>query len=290
MRDEPMGLAIERDPAELARARAHEAPAIVLPMDGTVVEIEAGEARLAVDRASLAVIPARARYRVIASEAASARVVTLTVGAKARAAAAREYRPFVDEAGFARVTAAARVLPRTRWVDELVHRYVFERDVCEKHASRAARFVETELAKELFFLGSEQLERHTRSSVLFEGGALATRARAWLEQHLFDDVSTAALAKQCGASESTVLRAFRREVGVAPAIYVRRRRLEEARHLLASGRYQVTEVAARVGYDNPSAFAVAFRAQFGLPPSRVRPEVADLPAHGAPPRRPRRRG
>jgi AraC-like DNA-binding protein len=272
-----------------------------------VVAIEVADARLDVDGARFAVIPARARHRVIAPASASAHVVTLIVGAGARAAAAREYAPFVEAARFARVTAHARVLPRTRWVDELVHRYVFEREVCEKHASRAARFLECELAKELYFLATEQLERHTRSSVLFEGGPLATRARAWLEAHLFEDVSTAALATQCGASESTVLRAFRREVGVAPAIYVRRRRLEEARHLLASGRYQVTEVAARVGYDNPSAFAVAFRAQFGLPPSRVRPERADLPAHGAPPapvapvapaapvapvapRRPRRRG
>ena len=41
-------------------------------------------------------------------------------------------------------------------------------------------------------------------------------------------------------------------------------------HLLESGRYGVTEVAARVGYDNPSAFAAAFRAQFGMPPSRAR--------------------
>ena len=43
----------------------------------------------------------------------------------------------------------------TRWVDELVHRYVFERAQCEKHQSSAAIFLETELLKELFFLARE---------------------------------------------------------------------------------------------------------------------------------------
>ncbi|HTJ43576.1 MAG TPA: AraC family transcriptional regulator, partial [Kofleriaceae bacterium] len=254
------------------------------------VELEVGERGVAIDRARFAVVPGKARHRVRAARGASACIVTIVIGAGAWKLVAREYGAFVDERIYAKIVGETRVFARTRWVDELVQRYVFERDVCEKHASRAARFLETELVKEVFFLGREQLERHTRSSVLFEGGALATRARAWLEEHLFEEVSTAALAKQCGASESTVLRAFRREIGVAPAIYVRRRRLEEARHLLETGRYQVTEVAARVGYDNPSAFAVAFRAQFGVSPSRVRPEVASLPAYGEPPRRPRRRG
>src|SRR5262249_43557594 len=97
------------------------------------------------------------------------------------------------------------------------------------------------------------------------------------------------LAKHCGASESTVLRAFRREVGVAPAMYVRRRRLEEALHLLESGRYAVTEVAGRVGYDNPAAFAVAFRKHHGVSPSQARAKPPTLPARGKPPRRPRKR-
>ncbi|WP_437947622.1 helix-turn-helix domain-containing protein [Sorangium sp. So ce296] len=31
----------------------------------------------------------------------------------------------------------------------------------------------------------------------------------------------------------------------------------------------VTEVAQRVGYENPSKFAAAFRKRFGVPPSTV---------------------
>jgi AraC-like DNA-binding protein len=204
----------------------------------------------------------------------------------------RDYRPEVDARRLVEVLGGVRVLPRTRWVDELVQRYVFERSVCARRGSKAARFLEAELTKELFFLGCEQLDLRTRSSVLFEGDAVAARARAWIEEHLFEPFRIDELVRQCHVSESTVLRAFRRELGVSPLAYLRRRRLEESMQLLESGRYGVTEVAARVGYENPSAFAAAFRGQFGLAPSRARPAVpaaARLPAHGAPPVRRRRR-
>ena len=283
-------LAIERDAQALATPRAHGAPALVFPLDGTIAHLHA-RTPVRLDRAVFALVPAGTRHRLETGSLGAIAVVTLVVGDAARALVARDYGEHYDDARMAEIVAALRVLPRTRWVDELVHRYVFEREVCEKHGSRAARFLETELVKELYFLGVEQLERRTRASVVFEGSAIATRARAWIEEHLFEAFATAELAKQLATSESTMLRAFRREVGVAPAIYLRRRRLEEALLLLETGRYAVTEVAARVGYDNPSAFAVAFRRVHGIAPSqaRLRPAPGLLPAHGKPPQRRRKR-
>ena len=122
--------------------------------------------------------------------------------------------------------------------------------------------------------------------------SIAARAKVWLEEHLFEPFHAPELARAMHASESTVLRMVRKELGVAPAVYLRRRRLEEAMLLLETGRYGVTEVAARVGYENPSAFAAAFRRELGVAPSSVKARVdtaTRLPAHGAPPVRRRRR-
>jgi AraC-like DNA-binding protein len=286
-----MELVLERDAAALASTHAHAAPALIFPLETATVELQTTGGAARVGRAAFAIVPARTPYQLVAAHAGAAVVATLIVSDAARAAAVRDYAPDVIAPGLAEIVGAVRVLIRTRWVDELVQRYVFERSVCARQASKAARFVEAELVKEVFFLGREQLDRKHRSSVLFEGDALVARARAWIEEHLFAPFAIAALVRHCHASESTVLRAFRRELGVAPSAYARRRRLEEAHQLLESGRYAVTEVAARVGYDNPSAFAAAFRAQFGAAPSLTRPAAASLPAHGAPPvRRPRRRG
>lgn len=265
-------------------------PALVVPLDGAVVDLHAqrqATRELRLDRSSFAVVPAKVRHHVTTSAAAAAvTVVSLLIEPAWLDRAAVEYTPYLEPAKFPAVVAQVRQLVRTRWVDELVQRYVFEREVCDKHASSAARFLEVELTKELYFLGTELLERQTRTSVVFEGDPISSRARAWLDERLFEPFAMAALARHCSASASTVLRAFRRDVGVAPAVYVRRRRLEEALHLLEGGRYAVTEVAARVGYDNPSAFAVAFKAQFGVSPSQVRARIAPgtLPAFGRPPR------
>jgi AraC-like DNA-binding protein len=184
------------------------------------------------------------------------------------------------------------VFPRTRWVDELSHRYLFEREVCGKHTSAAARFLETELAKETYFFGQEQLEGHARASVARDEDDVARRALEWMDERLFEPFSLSDLARRSGTSESTLLRAFRRETGGTPAAYLRERRLEEARLLLESRRFSIGEIARRVGYSNLAAFTAAFGRRFGHPPSAARARVTPgelLPPHGKPPRTPARR-
>ena len=288
---ERMELRVDRDAEALRGARVPVAPVLVFPLDTTIVTLCAATTEARLDRASFAVVPARVPHTIVAPPAGTIGVVTLGVTDGLCALAVGDY-PEVDARRLVEVLAGVRILPRTRWVDELVHRYLFERSVCARRGSRAARFLEAELTKEVYFLGREQIDRHTRASVLFEGDPVAARARAWIEEHLFEPFRIDELAGACHVSESTLLRAFRRDAGVSPLAYLRRRRLEESMQLLESGRYGVTEVAARVGYDNPSAFAAAFRAQFGLAPSQARPAVpaeARLPAHGAPPGPPPKR-
>lgn len=273
-----MELRVDRD-ASASGTRVLPGPALIAPLEATVATLDARR----LDRASIAVLPARTPHVLALPVAGAAVVVTLILEEPDRGAAVREYAPYVDARRMAEVLATPRVLPRTRWIDELIHRYVFERAVCEKSGSSAARFLEAELTKEIYFLGSEQIDRKTRASVVHEGDPIAVRARAWIEEHLFEPFAMAALVRACGASESTVLRAFRKAHGVAPIVYVRQRRLAEAMQLLQSGRYAVTEVATRVGYDTPSAFAAAFAKQFGVSPSQVRPAIdpsAMLPAYG----------
>jgi AraC-like DNA-binding protein len=264
-----MQLVLDRDPAAFARARTRASPSLIFPLEATVIELEAAGLRAQrIDRGRFALLPARVRARVI-SRSPAPKVVTLILDGAERARMLRAYAEHVTAATFDRVLCEARLLPRTRWVDELVHRYLFERAVCQRHDSEAARFCETELVKELYFLGAEQLDRHTRANVTHQGSSLVERARAHIEAELFAPLSTAALARACHASESALLRAFRRELGVAPTAYARQRRLDEALLLLESGRYSVGEVAERVGYRGQAAFAAAFHKKFRQAPSRV---------------------
>ena len=280
-----MSLRVVRDAALLDRERSADVPQLVVPLESSVVDLEVAGSAHRVDRSTFALVPARASHRVSARGSVVSLAV-LGVGKGARDAAKREYAKEFSAETFDAIVSAPRVFARTRWVDEIVQRYVFERMICEKHGSEAARFLETEITKELFFLGKEQLAKATRASVVREDDDTAARARAFIDAHLFESVSMEEIARACRSSESTLLRAFRRAFGVPPTTYARNRRLEEALLLIESGRYTVSEVAVRVGYGNVSAFTVAFRRRFGAAPSESRPRDRPvLPPHGTSARR-----
>jgi AraC-like DNA-binding protein len=280
-------LRIERGADLAAGSRVDTAPGLVLPLLRSAVVLRAGALDERLDRSRFALLPAGARYRLVAATTApEVMTVLLLDGAWKRAE--REYRPHLDLATAARVTASPRIFARTRWVDELAHRYLFERETCCKHASQAAAFLETELAKEVYFLGKEQLEGQARASLVHDEGDIARRALAWMDERLFEPFSLQDLAHHCHTSESTLLRSFRRETGATPAAYLREKRLDEAHLLLLGGRWSVGEIAQRVGYTNLAAFTEAFGRRFGVPPSEARaaqPTQPLLPPHGQPPKR-----
>ncbi len=285
----PPTLLVERGTDLGKRYRTHPWPALVAPLESSVVRLEWDEDRAEaapkmLDRAHVALLPAGHRHRARAvSPVVSLVTWLLAPGPISRAY--REYPGHVLPAVFPRLLSRPRLLPRTRWVDELVHRYVFERDVCDKHESNAALFLETELAKELYFLCKEQDEAKTRATVVREEGDLVARARARIDEVLFSPLRVPELARHCHTSESTLMRAFRRELGVTPATYARERRLDAALLLLQSGRHRVGEVAERVGYTSFAAFSAAFRRRFGAAPSAHQGATEGapvLPPHGEP--------
>jgi AraC-like DNA-binding protein len=96
------------------------------------------------------------------------------------------------------------------------------------------------------------------------------RARQILLARMTSPPSLPELARLAGLNEPKLKAGFRAHFGDTVYGYLRQHRLEEARRFLALGRYNVTEVATRVGYSNPSKFAAAFRARFGVNPSRLR--------------------
>lgn len=76
------------------------------------------------------------------------------------------------------------------------------------------------------------------------------------------------LAGIAGMSRSAFAEAFKRALGRAPIDYVAQWRMQVAEDLLARG-HSVTEVATRVGYSAPSAFAAAYKRIRGLSPGTI---------------------
>jgi AraC-like DNA-binding protein len=270
--DDPTGplgirLVTEREGERTALRAAN--PTLIVPVHAGLAEIATGSTRHVVDRASWVLVPAGARASILGRSPVT-HVVIFTVSAGLRDQVVRAYAGEIDPSHFERYLEDLRVLPRTNWVNEICHRYLFERAVCKKKDNDATRFLEMEIVKETYFLCHEQFTAKARSSLAVKPSALVERAMALVEEHLFEPEVVKIVAKQCGASSSTLLRTFKRELGYAPLAYVRRRRLDESILLLKSRKYRVGEVATLVGYKNFAAFSQAFRARFGVRPSEIR--------------------
>jgi AraC-like DNA-binding protein len=101
-----------------------------------------------------------------------------------------------------------------------------------------------------------------------DGGLGRARLRLvfdWIEAHLGEQITIGRLAALAALSHAHFIRSFKRSVGVPPHRYVRSRRLERARELLASGA-SVAVAAHSSGFLSLSQFRKAFFFQFGYFP------------------------
>lgn len=87
-----------------------------------------------------------------------------------------------------------------------------------------------------------------------------------IRQNLSRPPTIPILARQVALSESKLKSAFKQVFGQSIYQYIQHCRMEEAKTMLESRRYNVTEVGLRLGYTNLAHFAKAFRKQYQVLP------------------------
>ncbi|WP_406387342.1 helix-turn-helix domain-containing protein [Streptomyces sp. NBC_00887] len=110
--------------------------------------------------------------------------------------------------------------------------------------------------------------------------AAVAAAMAHIETHLADPLAVPDIARAGGVSPNHLTRLFRTETGDTVVAYIRRRRLERARHLLRASTLPIPAVAAAVGISDLQAFNKACRSGLGSGPRAYRsgaPGQADAP-------------
>jgi AraC family transcriptional regulator len=100
--------------------------------------------------------------------------------------------------------------------------------------------------------------------------AMLGRASEYVEDHLGEDLSLAALAGSVGLSPYHFARLFRESTGRSPHQYVIRRRVERARLLLTTTDRSLASIAQDVGFASGSHLATHVRRVLGVSPSRLR--------------------
>ncbi len=99
---------------------------------------------------------------------------------------------------------------------------------------------------------------------------VVSNAQIWVGAHYHLPNPVAEMAKRSGLSERSFLRRFRSATGQSPAEYVQTVRIEEAKQMLEAEDTPIEQIAAEVGYTEPSSLRHAFRKQVGITASAYR--------------------
>jgi AraC-like DNA-binding protein len=93
-------------------------------------------------------------------------------------------------------------------------------------------------------------------------------AKEYLLKHIEAPPSLKDLARVAGLNEYQLKAGFKEIYGNTVFGYLLDHKLDNARVLLDTQKYQVAEVAYQIGYANPSHFISAFRKKFGVTPKK----------------------
>jgi AraC-like DNA-binding protein len=86
-----------------------------------------------------------------------------------------------------------------------------------------------------------------------------SEVRAFLDRHYARTITVSQLARQTGLSRAHFIRAFQAASGVTPHQYLRARRIERAKELLATTSLPVTDICEAVGFQSLGSFSTLFR-------------------------------
>jgi AraC-like DNA-binding protein/ligand-binding sensor protein len=97
-----------------------------------------------------------------------------------------------------------------------------------------------------------------------------TRAKAFIQEHLAEDITLEQAAKAAHMSKFYFCKMFHKATGVSFTEYVSRVRIEKARNLLLNPNLRISEIAYEVGFQSLTHFNRVFKKLLGQSPTEYR--------------------
>jgi AraC family transcriptional regulator len=202
--------------------------------------------------------------------------------------AGHRYREQFETAAATRITFLylAPAVIRTDLEADFAPRIHFEDAIVWETAAKLKNTIENGQAKQTPYLGALssvlalELSRPDRNAVSHtspnRGGLASWQRRVvinHIEQHLGKQICLTTLAQLARLSEHHFCRSFKQSFGAPPHLYHMRRRIEQAKLLLADRAISITDIGLTLGYSQSSSFSAAFRKITGWTPSEYRREL-----------------
>ena len=102
------------------------------------------------------------------------------------------------------------------------------------------------------------------------GGDIWEALMKYIEENYEKKLTLAALASKCFYNPSYFSRMFKQKYGASLTVYLKNKRIEQAKKLLLDDDMTIEEIAGAVGFSDRSAFYVAFEDDTGMTPLQYR--------------------
>jgi transcriptional regulator GlxA family with amidase domain len=99
---------------------------------------------------------------------------------------------------------------------------------------------------------------------------LVSTAKNWIDRNLEQQLSLAVISQQVACSPHHLVRVFSKHLGIAPAAYILKQRMQLAATILSTTSEPIKAIAARLHYSDAFAFSHAFSKAMSLSPSQWR--------------------
>lgn len=106
--------------------------------------------------------------------------------------------------------------------------------------------------------------------LLMHASELTRRIADYIIEHYATTISREEIADAMQVSDDYVSRIFRKETGMTPWQFLNRYRVLQAQKLLLSSDYNITEIGAQVGFNDPAYFVRVFHRETGKSPQQYR--------------------
>jgi transcriptional regulator GlxA family with amidase domain len=100
-----------------------------------------------------------------------------------------------------------------------------------------------------------------------------TQVQIWLHDNYYREISFPPIAERFGMSVRTLNRRFKNALGQTPLEYLQEIRISTAKDLLKTSNLSISEIAAKVGYEDTGYFTRLFKAHLATTPNAYRNTV-----------------
>ena len=130
------------------------------------------------------------------------------------------------------------------------------------------------LLRQLLLLVGRRISCRPKLKNGFLADEIEQAARSFREDYN-KPVNIEGYAASRGMSTSWFIRGFKEYMGFTPMQYILSIRISSAQSLLETTEYNIAEIAAIVGYDDPLYFSRLFKKQIGVSPSEFRKRICN---------------